>query len=243
MMSSHLLKPMAMSVLLLLLLLLMSQVHGQHGLDNRPRDHWSGSSVTHDRCEPISKINMCKGIPYNETIFPNLRGHDTQEEADQAMSGFYPLIKINCSADIQLFLCALYAPVCTMLNYPLPPCRALCLSAKRGCEEVMSQFDYPWPSYFDCNNFPVGGKPDELCVGNSQHTSFSDSDLERMKTSTYKPSRPGDIQMNFECPVQLQMPDDYEYKLYIGHDQVRLLFTFGKTVLQTITFWNLQHFC
>ena len=89
----------------------------------------------HQRCEPIT-IPMCAGIAYNETIFPNLLGHVSQDQSGQEMSGFFPLIKIGCSKDIQLFLCALYAPVCTILDYPIPPCRALCLSAKRGCQEV-----------------------------------------------------------------------------------------------------------
>ena len=60
-------------------------------------------------------------------------------------------------------------------------------------------------------------------MGDSTHTKgFSDSELEHMKTSTSKPSRPTDFSqmMDFRCPVQLQMPKEYGYRLKIGRDQV-----------------------
>ena len=55
---------------------------------------------------------MCKGIGYNHTKFPNQLNQDTQEEADLEVHQFYPLVEINCSDDLQLFLCLIYAPVC-----------------------------------------------------------------------------------------------------------------------------------
>ena len=188
----------------------------------------SVSFSPHNRCESIS-IPMCSGIAYNQTIFPNLMGQLTQDAAGQHMSQFVPLIKINCSAHIHFFLCTMYAPVCTILDHALPPCRALCQAARKGCEEVMLQFDFPWPAEFDCNKFPIGGKPDELCVGDtdSQMVGVSDERLERYRTSSPPPGpstgrRPGDYSqmMNFRCPVQLQMPPELEYRLLIGRDQV-----------------------
>ena len=124
-----------------------------------------GGFSMHDRCEPIT-IPMCGDIAYNDTIFPNLMGHVNQEQAGQDMSTYVPLINIKCSPDILLFLCAMYAPVCTILDYAIPPCRALCLSAKTGCEDLMLQFDFRWPKEFDCDKFPVGGKPDEVRKNN-----------------------------------------------------------------------------
>ncbi len=193
----------------------------------------------HDRCEPIT-IPMCSGIAYNDTIFPNLMGNGNQEEAGKDMSNYVPLIKINCSPDIQLFLCSLYAPVCTILDYAIPPCRALCLSARQGCEQLMLKFDFSWPREFECDHFPVGGKPDEVCVGDPDRSSTSNSyssvstpnlsneDLERIRTASAAaggsraPTRPDDFSrmMDFKCPVQLQMPPELEYELHIGHDQV-----------------------
>lgn len=59
----------------------------------------------HNRCEPIT-ISICKNIPYNMTIMPNLIGHTKQEEAGLEVHQFAPLVKIGCSDDLQLFLCS-----------------------------------------------------------------------------------------------------------------------------------------
>ena len=115
------------------------------------------NKAMHGRCEPIT-IPLCKGIPYNKTIFPNLMGNHNQEDAGLIVHQYYPLVKVKCSPDIQLFLCAMYAPVCTILEDPLPPCRELCQSAKSGCEALMTQFGFPWPPGFDCNKFPTSGR-------------------------------------------------------------------------------------
>ncbi len=195
----------------------------------------------HGRCEPIT-IPMCSSIAYNDTIFPNLLGNVNQEQAGQDMSNYVPLINIQCSLDIHLFLCSLYAPVCTILDHPIPPCRALCLSARAGCEELMRKFDFPWPKEFECSRFPVGGKPGEVCVGDSNHTArFPDGgDLrEHFRTSTERPlGRPrefGDMS-NFKCPVQLQVAKELEYKLFIGEDQV--VEDCGAPCYHNLTFFN-----
>ena len=79
--------------------------------------------VTHGKCEPIT-IPLCANIEYNMTIVPNLLGHSKQEQAGMEGHQFFPLVKVQCSAHLQMFLCAVYAPVCTILEYPLPPCRS-----------------------------------------------------------------------------------------------------------------------
>ena len=79
--------------------------------------------VTHGKCEPIT-IPLCANIEYNMTIVPNLLGHTKQEQAGMEVHQFFPLVKVQCSAHLQMFLCAVYAPVCTILEYPLPPCRS-----------------------------------------------------------------------------------------------------------------------
>ena len=83
-----------------------------------------GVQVTHGKCEPIS-IPLCANIEYNETIMPNLLGHSKQEQAGMEVHQFFPLVKVQCSAHLQIFLCAVYAPVCTILEDPLPPCRSV----------------------------------------------------------------------------------------------------------------------
>ena len=46
-------------------------------------------------------------------------GHNSQIEAAKEIHTYQPLVKINCSADIQLFLCSMYAPPCTILGKKL----------------------------------------------------------------------------------------------------------------------------
>ena len=175
-----------------------------------------GASLTADlhngRCEPIT-IPICREIPYNTTIFPNLMGHSSQDEASSEMYQYFPLIKVNCSADIHLFLCSMYAPVCTILERALPPCRSLCKSA-RQCETLMEKFGFEWPPSFECNKFPEAGGLDELCVG--QHSdSFRNTDSWKDRTTTIVPSRPDEFSemMDFICPAALKVPKDLEYKL------------------------------
>ena len=119
------------------------------------------------RCEKI-KIPFCKGLGYNTTIFPNNLDHDTQDEAQTSAHEMKVLADTECSPEISLFLCSLYAPVCTQMGKALPPCRALCQTSRRGCEGLMNKFGYNWPERFECQKFPKHG----LCVGrNSSATS------------------------------------------------------------------------
>ena len=45
--------------------------------------------------------------------------------------------------------------------------RSLCMAARHNCEDIMKQFDYSWPAEFECSKFPVGGNPEQLCVGDT----------------------------------------------------------------------------
>lgn len=126
----------------------------------------SGDLPPHGKCEPIT-ISICMDIPYNATIMPNMLGHTRQEEAGLEVYQFAPLVKIDCSPDLQFFLCLVYVPVCTILDHPIPPCRSLCESA-RICENVMRTFNFEWPENLECSKFPEVGSG-ELCV--SQNTS------------------------------------------------------------------------
>ncbi|XP_057325918.1 frizzled-like [Microplitis mediator] len=117
----------------------------------------------HSRCEPI-KINLCSRLPYNQTVIPNSFNHQNQDDAGLEINQFAPLVKVNCSPDLRAFLCAMYVPVCTVLEKPLPPCRSICERAKAGCERIMISFGFHWPSDLECSKLPVYGDPDNLCV-------------------------------------------------------------------------------
>ncbi|XP_061697565.1 frizzled-7-like [Syngnathoides biaculeatus] len=110
-------------------------------------------------CQPI-KIPLCTGVKYNLTISPTLLGHTTQEEAAADLRHFDPLLEARCSADLVFFLCSVYAPVCTVLEEAIPPCRSLCEDARRGCEGNITATGFRWPERIRCETFPVGG----LCL-------------------------------------------------------------------------------
>lgn len=170
----------------------------------------------HNRCELIT-ISVCKNIPYNRTIMPNLIGHTKQEEAGLEVTQFAPLVKIGCSPDLQLFLCSLYVPVCTILDQPIPPCRSLCESA-RICEDLMKTYNFNWPENLECSKFPVYGG-EALCVAENSTASTPPPTRVQKKVTTRKnyagldsPHR----DIGFVCPEQLKTPLDMGYSLKVG---------------------------
>ncbi|XP_055594144.1 frizzled-like [Uranotaenia lowii] len=195
----------------------------------------------HNRCELIT-IPFCTDIQYNKTIMPNLIGHNKQEEAALEVHQFIPLVKIDCSPDLKFFLCTLYAPVCTILNHPIPPCRSLCESA-RVCETIMRTFDFQWPENLECTKFPEEGK--ELCVtpnNSSESTPMPPNSMHHTtKHHHHQPTRKGSSyggmgvnsvgmgvgmggglggtghrDLGFICPVQLKAPTIMGYQLTVG---------------------------
>ncbi|CAH0404753.1 unnamed protein product [Chilo suppressalis] len=179
----------------------------------------------HGRCEPIT-IPFCQQIRYNETIFPNILNHAKQEDAGPEVHQFTPLLKINCSPDLKFFLCSVYAPVCTILDKPIPPCRHLCESAKHNCAELMMRYGLSWPEQLQCAKFPVATDESVICVGynNATHESWKHNepklskvdfkaDIEKDPTKLLRAKDYG-----FVCPVQFKVPKslDLEYSLKVG---------------------------
>lgn len=124
-------------------------LHHRHTSDNLYRDHHQ----PHGQCEPIT-VEICAGKWYNQTTMPNLLGHQKQDEVGMELMQFMPLIKVNCSEDIHLFLCSIYVPMCSVLEEPIPPCRSLCESARK-CEDIMAKFEHSWPENLECSQFPT----------------------------------------------------------------------------------------
>lgn len=189
----------------------------------------------HGRCEPIT-INLCMNIPYNETIMPNLMNHQKQEDAGQEVHQFAPLVKMKCSPDLRFFLCTVYAPVCTIIDRAIPPCRSLCESARAGCERLMNSFGFAWPDNLDCSKLPENGGP-ELCVGHNETTPPEPSPPvytpPLMPVPEFQPSWTGGPKpygsgfmlgardFGFVCPMQFKVPHELGYSLKVG-DKVEL---------------------
>ncbi|XP_075067945.1 frizzled-1 [Mixophyes fleayi] len=160
----------------------------------------------HGYCQPIS-IPLCTDIAYNQTIMPNLLGHTNQEDAGLEVHQFYPLVKVQCSPELKFFLCSMYAPVCTVLEQALPPCRSLCERARQGCEALMNKFGFQWPESLRCEKFPVNGAG-ELCVGqNTSDKGTPTPALPELWTSNPNIRAP----YKFSCPRALKVPAYVNY--------------------------------
>ncbi|XP_015790096.1 frizzled-5 [Tetranychus urticae] len=124
----------------------------------------STESDGRSKCEEIT-VPMCRGIGYNMTSMPNQFHHEKQDEAGMEAHQFWPLVEISCSDDLRFFLCSMYTPIC-MEDYTerLPVCRSVCERAQAGCAAIMLQYGFPWPESMDCNNFPVFGSQEQLCM-------------------------------------------------------------------------------
>lgn len=131
------------------------------------------------KCQVLT-IPLCQNIPYNMTVFPNHFRHKTQEEAGLEVHQFYPLVLTNCSSYLTLFLCSLYAPICTILNRPPLPCRGLCNRVKDGCLPLLQKFGFSWPESMACEKFPKRNGPG-ICV-----------DMANIAAVTTQPPRPTD---------------------------------------------------
>jgi len=153
-------------------------------------------------CSPLT-VPLCLEMPWNQTIYPNLLRHENQEEAGLEVHQFSPLVEIGCSDDLRLFLCSLYAPICTVLDHPIPPCKNLCMSARKGCEPVMNQFNFPWPEMFDCDKFPEDG----LCI-RGEPREEEDNVLEVRVQPEYQAVKEGGI-ATFACDATNPNADVY----------------------------------
>nr|AJE25507.1 frizzled A1 [Oscarella carmela] len=121
------------------------------------------------RCEEIP-IRECRAIlPYNLTAYPNILNQRRAQDAKRDFQLIVRLLRDDCSDVIPFFVCVMYAPFCNVdeqgITRRLPPCRELCEASRRGCESGMVAVGFSWP--FDCNNLPVFGDHDNLCVGSN----------------------------------------------------------------------------
>ncbi|KAM5157869.1 frizzled-1 [Mantella aurantiaca] len=185
-------------LLLALALSVRAQYNGEKGI----------SIPDHGYCQPIA-IPLCTDIAYNQTIMPNLLGHTNQEDAGLEVHQFYPLVKVQCSPELKFFLCSMYAPVCTVLEQALPPCRSLCERARQGCEALMNKFGFQWPESLRCEKFPVNGAG-ELCVG--QNTSDRGTPTPALpELWTSNPNIRPPHRDRFACPRALKVPAYVNY--------------------------------
>lgn len=115
-----------------------------------------GLGVRGAPCEAV-RIPMCRHMPWNITRMPNHLHHSTQENAILAIEQYEELVDVNCSAVLRFFLCAMYAPICTLefLHDPIKPCKSVCQRARDDCEPLMKMYNHSWPESLACDELPV----------------------------------------------------------------------------------------
>ncbi|KAL6100532.1 frzb [Pungitius sinensis] len=117
---------------------------------------WPAAAVRAASCESV-RIPLCASMPWNMTKMPNHLHHSTQDNAVLAIEQYEGLLGTACSPDLLFFLCAMYAPICTIdfQHEPIKPCKAVCERAKQGCEPVMKRYNHSWPDSLACSELPL----------------------------------------------------------------------------------------
>ncbi|KFO85165.1 Membrane frizzled-related protein, partial [Buceros rhinoceros silvestris] len=101
-------------------------------------------------CEPV-EVEMCLGLGYNDTSFPNIwLAIPDQEGAAEVLQDYQHL---------RLLICSLFVPKCIPDGGVLQPCRAVCLAAELRCQPSLSLLGILWP--INCNILPDSNDPIE----------------------------------------------------------------------------------
>jgi len=196
-----------LSVPLLVLWLLVQSTQTEVGRRHRRRHGRVFRGVS--GCESVRLELCRSTMPYSRTRMPNLLHHATQRNARLVLDQYQSLIDTGCGVrsirnahqqDYLIFyLCAVFAPICPAgfrldavggfdRLVPLlasddegtiPPCKAVCETARQGCEPVMRQYNVSWPGELDCARWPTQDRG--VCISPASisilsHNSRNDSD-------------------------------------------------------------------
>lgn len=119
-------------------------------------------------CKPIVEekpkctdvlLSYCDDMAYAQTMFPNLLGHKTREDAEAGaeyllMSVVESLLGGECNPEIRMLGCSVLAPRCEKEKV-LKPCRSTCEAVRKQCSHVFDGIEMAWPYFLDCDRFFV----------------------------------------------------------------------------------------
>uniref|UniRef100_A0A3B3ZVX7 Secreted frizzled-related protein 3 n=1 Tax=Periophthalmus magnuspinnatus TaxID=409849 RepID=A0A3B3ZVX7_9GOBI len=161
-------------------------------------------------CEPV-RIPLCRAMPWNMTKMPNHLHHSTQDNAVLAIEQFEGLLGTGCSPDLLFFLCAMYAPICTIdfQHEPIKPCKAVCERAKAGCEPVMRRYNHSWPDSLSCAELPLYERgvcisPEAIVKADNSGSVFV-SALERCKCKNVRMGQKTYLKNNYNYVIRARV--------------------------------------
>lgn len=105
-------------------------------------------------------LSYCDDMPYTKTMFPNILGHKTREDAEAGaeyllLSVVESLLKGECNPEIRMLGCSVMAPRCEM-DKALKPCRSTCQVVRNRCSRAFEAIEMAWPYFLDCDRFFAG---------------------------------------------------------------------------------------
>uniref|UniRef100_A0A452HB46 Uncharacterized protein n=1 Tax=Gopherus agassizii TaxID=38772 RepID=A0A452HB46_9SAUR len=116
-------------------------------------------NCTNSSCQQI-QVEMCLGLSYNTTSFPNIwLTIPDQQGAATMLQDYKVLMELPCYQHLHLLICSLFVPKCTPDGGVLQPCRSVCLTAEQRCQQALSLLSILWP--INCNVLPDSNDPVE----------------------------------------------------------------------------------
>ncbi|XP_076001312.1 carboxypeptidase Z isoform X2 [Genypterus blacodes] len=102
-------------------------------------------------------LGYCNDLDYSRTIFPNIVGHRSREEAESGaeyllLSVIHGLLNGECSPEIRLVGCSVLAPPC-LNDRTIKPCRSSCEALRKDCGHAFEAIEMAWPYFLDCDRF------------------------------------------------------------------------------------------
>ncbi|KAG8006147.1 Carboxypeptidase Z [Nibea albiflora] len=110
------------------------------------------------KCTDVS-LSYCDDMPYTQTMFPNILGHKTREDAEAGaeyllMSVVESLLGGECNPEIRMLGCSVLTPRCEKQKV-LRPCWTTCEAVRKRCSHAFDAIEMAWPYFLDCDRFFV----------------------------------------------------------------------------------------
>ncbi|XP_033736491.1 atrial natriuretic peptide-converting enzyme-like isoform X2 [Pecten maximus] len=107
------------------------------------------------QCSPITLPACQNATTYHQTMYPNLLGHMSEQQAMTALSTYGDLFTFPCYDYASDFWCSAWAPECVG-GRTIPPCRDYCEDVQKNCDGHYPS-NFSWP--IQCSSLPDSMDP------------------------------------------------------------------------------------